>query len=159
MERSHSERRRRRHTCPRGADPCSALVALDGSADTLASSPAFDAAGYRELGKDFRKAAKTAPKELRSARKKLAKLSTVVGTAKNDTDAINACGKGLVKYDAAITQYATYLAERCAESPGSGSSAPRGVGRGHADPRERDDRARVEPRLPPGAGRRRKIRC
>lgn len=115
---------------PRGSDPCGVLVALEERVDDLESSQAFDAAGYREIGKEFKQAAKSAPKELRSAMKKLAKLYTGVGRAKNDSDAVNAYGRGLVKYDKAITQFGTYFADRCAGSAGSGSSASSGSGAG-----------------------------
>lgn len=114
----------------RGNDPCDALVDLDARVDELESSRAFDAAGYRQIRNDFKKAAKSAPKVLQSAMKQLAKLYGSVGKAKSESDGVTAYGNGLVKYDKAVKQFNTYLAEKCAGAAGSGSSTSSGSGAG-----------------------------
>lgn len=106
---------------PRGSD-CDFFESLRAEVQDLESASAFDAGGYKDLGKAFKKASKDAPKEIKKAMKKVGKFYATVGKSKNENAAIETYSTGLEKYADEITELGTYLAENCGGASGGSAS-------------------------------------
>jgi len=104
---------------------CKALDGLqkDISAAGLPTSDAFDGHEFTVVGKAFAKAAKKAPKSVRSSLKKLAKFYKSVGKADNPVEAAQAIGKDAQKFSKASAEFVQFFATKCATTSGSSSGS------------------------------------
>jgi hypothetical protein len=113
------------------ADVTKVCTALDGlqediSAAGLQTSDAFDGHVFTVVGKAFAKAAKKAPKGVRSSLKTLAKYYKSFGKAKNPVEIGQAIGKNAKKFSKASADFAQFVVTECAGTSSSGSSSSSG---------------------------------
>jgi hypothetical protein len=80
----------------------------------IENSNDFDADAVQQVGKAFRKAAKSAPKNVKSAMNTLATLYEAIGGNENSAEAFAAFAKNGEKISKALTTFSTYYATKCA---------------------------------------------
>jgi hypothetical protein len=80
------------------------------------NSGKFDSGAIDNLSKSFRKAAKTAPKILKSAMNTIADVAANVARAGSTAAAAAALTKGGQKFSLALVTWSTYLAKNCSGS-------------------------------------------
>jgi hypothetical protein len=116
---------------PAVSKACRSLNTLNTSLDEAVASGnsgKFDSGAINNLSKSFRKAAKTAPKSLKSAMNTIADVAANVAGAGNTAAAAAALKKGGQKFSVALVTWSTYLAKNCsgsssASAPGSSSAS------------------------------------
>jgi len=79
----------------------------------VANAKTFDLDAMEEVGDAFHKAAKKAPKRVKSALTTLGDVYEAVGGSGSDVGALQAFGKNGQKYTKALTTFATYYGTRC----------------------------------------------
>jgi hypothetical protein len=113
---------------------CATYETLQSDFEDLSTSLAdgFDETGLEKIGKTFRKAAKKAPKSVKSSLVKLAKFYESLGGFDSSVGALRAYAKNASKYSKAFTKFATYYATNCASAGSSSTSRgnQRTAGRG-----------------------------
>jgi hypothetical protein len=95
---------------------CTSLRSLDKTLNKVVTSTNYDSRTINNLSKSFRKAAKTAPKSLRSAMNAIADVAADAAAAGSDTAATAALKKDAKKLSAAALTWTTYLSTNCAGS-------------------------------------------
>ena len=111
---------------PAVSKTCQSLNTLNENLDAaIASGDAgkVDSGAINSLSKSFRKAAKTAPKPLKSAMNTIADVAAHVAGAGSPAAAAAALKKAGAKFTSALVTWGTYLTKNCSGSSSSGSSA------------------------------------
>jgi hypothetical protein len=106
---------------PAVSKTCKSLKSLDKTLNKVVTSNNYDSGTISDLSKSFRKAAKTAPKSLRSAMNAIADVAADAAAAGSDTAATAALKKDAQKLSAAALTWTTYLSKNCAGSSPSTS--------------------------------------
>ncbi len=76
----------------------------------------FDSDAFKQVGKAFRKASKTAPKKVKSALVTVASLYGALAGSDNAVGALQEYGKHAKKFTKALTKFGIYYATKCASS-------------------------------------------
>jgi hypothetical protein len=91
---------------------------------------AFDGEEFEEIGQAFTKAAKSAPKKVRSSLRTMAKFYRSIGDADDGADAARLLAQGAQRYGKAAGRFAEFLATECSGIGGSTSGSGAGAGSG-----------------------------
>ncbi len=102
-------------SAPAVSKTCKSLNTLSKELDKadVSSGKNFNFGELKAIGAAFHKAAKVAPKKLKSALNTIGDLYAGMGDAGNVADAVAAYGKNGQKFTKAIQTYSTYLATNC----------------------------------------------